>query len=744
MRGNRVAVESCQGSGPSRHPAWWLLSRAVAMETSLEQFQAQLVESGLLSAEDITSATDGLSAPPQNAKDLARLLIEQKKLTKFQAQQIHQGKGKALVLGNYVILDKLGQGGMGMVLKARHQRMKRIVALKVLSPKVTRNAEAAKRFQREVEAAAKLDHPNIVTAHDADQANGTHFLVMQYIEGTDLSSLVKTQGPLPLPQALRCILQAARGLEFAHQQGVIHRDIKPANLLLDQAGTVRILDMGLARIDGETGPQAELTSTGAVMGTVDYMAPEQAQSTKNADARSDIYSLGITLWYLLVGRPAYDGDSLMARLLAHANNPIPSLRSSLPEIPESIPAIFEKMVAKNPVDRYQTMTDVLADLQSACTEQLGTALGSGEAGLATGLSAGGSTFGGTLNVSNAYPSAPTRTASRSEVDEESAASEATVVAGMTSGTMPSMEAKSSQRLHPHAAAHGSHSKKWIIGGIVAAALTMLGVAGVLFRSNAEEVSDVAETTLAASQSETQPEAPVPRTLALVDATPPVDQASISPVHSAAETNYALDFASEGARVFLPLLTEIASDDPRGPWTLELWADFQNLPDPGQCFLLICGRLHLKVLSKPEEIRWHLLVLDFPVPGRMRGIGIPWEDMRTLPGPTHLAVQRSKDHLQLFVNGVLIGEELVADELRLDDAPQHYLGDAQKPLLLDEYRVSNIARYAGSFTPQRRFEPDEHTVRLYHGDEGRGTVIRDSSGHAQHGNPRSLQWAVMKE
>ena len=343
------------------------------MASSLQQFTRQILAAGLISAAELQTLLENFPDEGKNdAEQVARELVRRNKLTVFQVQQIHQGQGQSLVLGNYVILDKLGQGGMGMVLKALHRRMERIVALKILSPAVTKSPDTVRRFQREAKAAAKLDHPNIVTAYDADEANGSHFLVMQYIEGTDLSALVKTGGPLPIEEALSCVLQAARGLQYAHARGVVHRDIKPSNLLLDHGGVVKILDMGLARLPLAEQEPAPLTCTGEIMGTPDYMAPEQAVDTRLADQRADIYSLGVTLWYLLTGRVLYAGDSAIKKLLAHQNMPIPSLLAACPAIPPGLDSVFQRMVAKTPEARYQTMAEVITDLERCPADEFAT------------------------------------------------------------------------------------------------------------------------------------------------------------------------------------------------------------------------------------------------------------------------------------------------------------------------------------------------------------------------------------
>ena len=341
------------------------------MTVILDQFIHSLVESGLMAKEEILAFIDAQPADgrPADGKALAKLLFQQDKLTKFQIQCIYQGKTKGLVIGNYLVLDKIGSGGMGHVYKARHKLMHRVVALKVLPSAMTKTPEIVHRFQREVAVIAKLEHPNIVTAHDADEAGGVHFLVMQYVKGSDLAVLIREKGTLSVFKAVDYLIQAARGLDYAHAQGVIHRDIKPSNILLDNKGTVKILDMGLARLEHELGPldatpAASLTECGQVMGTVDYMPPEQSMDTHQADHRADVYSLGCTLFYLLTGRPVFEGDTLAKKIMAHREQPIPSLRSLRPDVPEGLDAVFQKMVAKRPEDRHGKMSAVLADLEA--------------------------------------------------------------------------------------------------------------------------------------------------------------------------------------------------------------------------------------------------------------------------------------------------------------------------------------------------------------------------------------------
>jgi formylglycine-generating enzyme required for sulfatase activity/tRNA A-37 threonylcarbamoyl transferase component Bud32 len=290
----------------------------------------------------------------------------------------------------YEILQLLGQGGMGAVYKARHQKMDRLVALKVIHARMLDNPKAVERFQREVKAAAKLEHPNIVRAYDADEAGGTHFLVMEFVEGTDLAKYVARKGPLPVAYACHFVRQVALALEHAHDRGMVHRDIKPHNLMLVQppgqpvAALVKVMDFGLALLAQEGATASGLTGDNVLMGTSDYLAPEQAQDAHRADIRADVYSLGCTLYHLLAGRAPFAGSgTAAAKIMAHATAEVP-----LAELPAAVPAelraVLAKMTAKEPGQRYQTPAEVAAALapfiKKATTAKPAAAAAGGGAG----------------------------------------------------------------------------------------------------------------------------------------------------------------------------------------------------------------------------------------------------------------------------------------------------------------------------------------------------------------------------
>jgi serine/threonine-protein kinase len=311
-------------------------------------------------------------------KALAIELIRRGWLTEYQARRLLHGRGQELVLGSYILLERLGEGSMGQVFKARHRNLRRIAAIKVIRKDRLDHPHAVQRFQREVRAAAALDHPHIVLAYDADQIGSTHLLVMEYIDGArDLSQVVAKSGPLPVDQACQCIRQAALGLQHAHERGLVHRDIKPHNLLLTADGkTVKILDMGLARLDAWAGdaPGTFMTQAGTGVGTADYVAPEQALSAHTADIRADIYSLGCTFYYLLTAQVPFPGGGVTDKLLKHlraAPQPVERLRSDLP--PHVI-AVVRQMMAKKPEGRYQTPAEVAAVLASVVNKDQGMSL----------------------------------------------------------------------------------------------------------------------------------------------------------------------------------------------------------------------------------------------------------------------------------------------------------------------------------------------------------------------------------
>jgi serine/threonine-protein kinase len=333
-----------------------------------ETFLELLRESKLLRSREFKDVVRRLPESDRG-RVLARTLVDWGLLTRFQAELLLAGRSANFVLGQYRILDLLGQGGMGRVFKALHVRLHRTVALKVLAPQVMQSEKAKRLFQREVRAAGQLLHPNIVTAYDANQVNGRYFLVMEYIDGLNLDQLVLRRGRLPVGLACDLVRQTAVGLQYAFERGMVHRDIKPANLLAQRGPTrnapytLKILDFGLARLQDADSPQGAgtiQTSQHVVLGTPDFLSPEQAFDMHEVDIRSDLYSLGCTLYFLLTGQVPFPGGSKVDKVVRHGNALATPVESFRPDIPPQVVAIVRRLMAKEKAARYQTPAQVAA------------------------------------------------------------------------------------------------------------------------------------------------------------------------------------------------------------------------------------------------------------------------------------------------------------------------------------------------------------------------------------------------
>ena len=298
---------------------------------------------------------------------LAGLMIQEGVLTNFQAENILAGKWRRFSIGKYKVLEKLGSGGFAQVYLCEHKLMRRRVAVKVLPVAKTKDSSALERFYREARAVAALDHPNIVHAYDIDQDADLHFLVMEFVDGANLQEIVKKSGPLPALRAAHYIRQAALALQHAHENGLVHRDIKPGNILVDRSGTVKVLDIGLALFFNEEDDQLTRKHDDGTLGTADYLSPEQAMDSHDVDIRTDIYSLGVTFYFLLTGKPPFEGLPIAQKLMAHQMKqprPIAEIRK---DVPAGVLAILDKMLAKKVTDRYDAPGDV-ADALDAFTQ----------------------------------------------------------------------------------------------------------------------------------------------------------------------------------------------------------------------------------------------------------------------------------------------------------------------------------------------------------------------------------------
>jgi serine/threonine-protein kinase len=329
--------------------------------------------SRLYTPEQVSALASELAPLGDDPQVLMRHLLHRDQITLYQLRKILHGKSADLFLGPYVISDKLGEGGMGKVYRARHTRTDREVALKVVRSNLLSNPTVRRRYDREVRAATSLQHPNIVSVFDAAELDGRVFLAMEFVDGIDLSRLIREHGMLWVAEACEYVRQASLGLQHAHEQGLVHRDIKPSNIIVsgerhipDAAGraSVKILDMGLVRAvgfdDGGGGP--DLTRAGTVVGTPDYMAPEQAKDSRTVDCRADLYSLGCAFYFLLTGKPPFHEGTGIEKLLKHQVDPPPPLQAARPDVPGELAAIVARLMAKKPDDRFATAYELAAAL----------------------------------------------------------------------------------------------------------------------------------------------------------------------------------------------------------------------------------------------------------------------------------------------------------------------------------------------------------------------------------------------
>jgi len=336
---------------------------------------------------------------PDDVEEVARRLVADNLLTRWQCNRLLEGRHRGFFLGRYKLLSELGTGGMSKVYLGEHVLMQRRVAIKVLPRERVSDTSYLARFHREARAAAALDHANIVRAYDVDNDGDIHYLVMEFIDGRDLQQMVKKNGRMDFAAAADYIRQSAEGLAHAHAHGLIHRDVKPANLLVDRRNVVKVLDLGLARFTDEDRASLTVQYDENVLGTADYLAPEQAIDSHGVDARADIYGLGCSMYFLLTGHPPFPDGTLPQRLMAHQKQQPPPIAMERPDVPADLAEICAKMMAKKPAERYQSMDEVAEALRCWQVDFGGGSQGGGP----PGVPARGSRSG-----SGAPPGAPAR------------------------------------------------------------------------------------------------------------------------------------------------------------------------------------------------------------------------------------------------------------------------------------------------------------------------------------------------
>jgi serine/threonine protein kinase len=349
--------------------------------TTVTEYCGVLARSKLLPEPEVTALHDRFrrEAPGGDVDQFRRFLVQSGALTEYQAAMIQRGHTEGFVVGGYTILDRIGKGQSTGVYRAAHPSGQ-VVALKVLPASRARDPETLARFQREGRLLTQLDHPNVVRAFQLGQSGNVHFIVMEHLDGETLDEVLARRKRLPVPEAVRLVHQALRGLQHLSEKRMVHRDLKPANLMVSPpeqddtlVSAVKILDIGIGRElfdeDSADGPKTPLTVEGAVLGTPDYLPPEQARDARSADVRSDLYSLGCVLFHLVAGRPPYPDANLMSQMVRHATEAPPQLGG-----PPGLQAAFERMVAKDPADRPQTPAEAADALAAFLPASGGTAV----------------------------------------------------------------------------------------------------------------------------------------------------------------------------------------------------------------------------------------------------------------------------------------------------------------------------------------------------------------------------------
>jgi len=332
---------------------------------SLADFLRLIQQSGVANERTILQHLTGLGINVEagEASRVAEILVRDGLLTQFQADQLLQGKWRGFHVGKYRILERIGSGGMGQVFLCRHIQLPSLVAMKVLPPSKASSPSALGRFYREARATAALDHPHLVRTHDIGQDGDLHYIIMEYIHGPNLMDIVKKSGPLSIERAVTYLYHIADALDYAHSKGLVHRDIKPSNILIDRYGKARLLDLGLARFcHDEEDNLTVMYDDKMVLGTADYVAPEQVANSHLADIRADIYSLGATAYYLLAGHPIFPTGTVSQKLIWHGTKEPTPIRQIRPDIPEELAIIVMRMLAKEPRQRYQTPAELQAAL----------------------------------------------------------------------------------------------------------------------------------------------------------------------------------------------------------------------------------------------------------------------------------------------------------------------------------------------------------------------------------------------